>query len=121
MAFGALVGIMNDSQPVLSGAPATETPGHGAAGALAVLIAASTGFAVSLFTVILCTVLRRSPPARFLPRGVLAFLAGTAAGALAPNPEPFSVGLAWILLLGAPAALSWSYAGKTAKHGRNPS
>ena len=110
MAFGALIGMTIVSDAARQEGPAGDTAG--AAGALMVVICIMAGFVVATLTIIAAKVLRRGAPDRITLRLGLSIVGGGVIGALGSNPGNVATAVAWLLLLGAPVLLSWSWRAK---------
>ncbi|MBL0210108.1 MAG: hypothetical protein IPQ13_04205 [Holophagaceae bacterium] len=107
LALGALIGWSLGSEAARQEGPAGDMAG--AAGALMVVICLLAGFVVSVLTLILAKILRRGSPTRLLLRLALSLAAGGILGLLGTHPGGLAATAAWILLLSAPALLSWSW------------
>ncbi len=112
MAFGALIGMTSVSDAARQDGPAGDMAG--AAGALMVVICVGGGFVMAMLTVIVAKLRRRGAVERIALRFGLSIVGGGVIGALAPNPAPVAISLAWLLLLGMPVLLSWSWRAKAA-------
>lgn len=109
LAAGALVGLSSTSDAARQEGPAGDVAG--AAGALLVVLCILLGFAVSLATVVLAKLLRRGAPGRLGLRFLAALLGGAVVGALSASPWAGATPSAWALLVGVPAAASWTWRG----------
>lgn len=106
MGLGALLGLTSFSNAILKEGPAGDI--SGAAGALAVLLCVTVGFAVSILTVIVAKVRHCGVPKLILLRTGFSIAGGCVIGLLAMNSTTMATVAAWLLLLGLPVLLSWS-------------
>ena len=107
MALGAFVGMTSLSDAARQEGPAGDMAG--AAGALMVVICIVVGFVTAMLTIIVAKVLRRSAPVRIPLRLGLSVVSGGIIGALGTNTGAVITVLAWLLLLGTPVLLAWSW------------
>jgi hypothetical protein len=107
MAFGVLIGMTSLSDAARQEGPAGDMAG--AAGALMVSISIAVGFVMAMLTIIVAKVLRRSAPSRISLRLGLSIVGGGIIGALGTNTGEVTTALAWLLLLGTPVLLTWSW------------
>jgi hypothetical protein len=110
MAFGALFGMTIVSEAALQEGPAGDA--GGAAGALLVGICVPVGFVMAMLTIIVAKVLRRPAPDLIGLRLCLSIVGGGVIGALAVDSGPVVTVLVWLILLGVPVLLSWSWPAK---------
>jgi hypothetical protein len=110
MAFGALIGMTSVSDAARQEGPAGDMAG--AAGALMVAICIAVGFVMATLTIIVAKVLRRGAPDRIALRLGLSIVGGGVIGALGSNSGNAATAVAWLLLLGTPVLLSWSWRAK---------
>jgi len=107
MAVGAIIGLSIGSDMVTQEGPKGDMAG--AAGALAAVLCILAGFVMSTLTIITAKLLRRGPPARFALRFVLSIAGGIVIGVLGPRTGVIAIAASWILLLGTPALLAWTW------------
>lgn len=110
MAFGALIGMTSVSDAARQEGPAGDMAG--AAGALMVAICIAVGFVMATLTIMVAKVLRRGAPDRIALRLGLSIVGGGVIGALGSNSGNAATAVAWLLLLGTPVLLSWSWRAK---------
>ena len=109
MALGAFIGLN-----CVSDAPRQEGPSGdmaGAAEALMVAICILVGFVMPTLTLVVSRVLRRAGPRHLAIRLGLSIVSGGVVGAVSwqSRSGPLMAAIAWVLLLGAPVLLSWSW------------
>jgi hypothetical protein len=107
MAFGALLGLTSVSDAMKQEGPAGDVAG--AAGALMVLICIVMGFIMVTITIIAAKVLRRGAPDHIGLRLGLSIVCGSIIGVLGSYSGNVATALAWLMLVGAPVLLSWSW------------
>jgi len=110
MALGALIGMTSVSDATRQEGPAGDIAG--AAGALMVVICIVVGFIMATLTIIVAKALRYASPDRIALRLGLSIVGGGIIGALGSNGGDVTTAVAWLLLLGVPVLLSWSWCAK---------
>ena len=110
MALGSLVGLTSVSDALVHEGPAGDMAG--AAGALMASICIVVGFGMATLTLIVSSALRRRTPDHMALRLALSVAGGGVIGALPWNSGALVTTMGWILLLGVPVVLSWSWRAK---------
>ena len=111
MAFGAGIGLTIASDAARTEGPAGDIAG--ATGALMIVICIVAGFVMATLAIIVAKVLTRSAPDRVLLRFGLSILGGGVIGTLGTSSGNVALVIAWLLLLGVPVLLSWSWRAKS--------
>jgi hypothetical protein len=78
-----------------------------------IVICIVAGFVMATLTIIVAKVLTRSAPDRVLLRFGLSILGGGVIGTLGTSSGNVALVIAWLLLLGVPVLLSWSWRAKS--------
>ena len=110
MAFGALIGMTGFSDAARQEGPAGDMAG--AAGALMVVVCIVVGFLMATITIIVAKMLRRGSPDHIALRLGLSIVGGSIIGALGSKAGDVTTAAAWLLLIGVPVLLAWSWHAK---------